>query len=178
MIRRPPRSTQSRSSAASDVYKRQLLLPASRRRGTEQLSSIPSNSGLSRMRPTMRKYAESWPSLLAPPPDSPKAISSCSDRRTSILLRHSTYQPTIPESTSGDKAPEGLESLLHSPRLQTFQNVRGPGRPRSEPTVPSGLIDALVAGGGRPARHSHISYRMITKEVEWSSGTRLSSSYN
>ena len=26
MIRRPPRSTQSRSSAASDVYKRQLVL--------------------------------------------------------------------------------------------------------------------------------------------------------
>src|SRR5680860_1900763 len=26
MIRRPPRSTQSRSSAASDVYKRQILL--------------------------------------------------------------------------------------------------------------------------------------------------------
>ena len=25
MVRRPPRSTQSRSSAASDVYKRQLL---------------------------------------------------------------------------------------------------------------------------------------------------------
>src|SRR5450756_3260758 len=28
MIRRPPRATQSRSSAASDVYKRQLLHPA------------------------------------------------------------------------------------------------------------------------------------------------------
>ena len=28
MIRRPPRSTQSRSSAASDVYKRQLLVDA------------------------------------------------------------------------------------------------------------------------------------------------------
>src|SRR5450756_3251138 len=27
MIRRPPRSTQSRSSAASDVYKRQVLRP-------------------------------------------------------------------------------------------------------------------------------------------------------
>src|SRR5665809_20646 len=27
MIRRPPRSTQSRSSAASDVYKRQLAFP-------------------------------------------------------------------------------------------------------------------------------------------------------
>src|SRR5680860_1572529 len=28
MIRRPPRSTQSRSSAASDVYKRQILVSA------------------------------------------------------------------------------------------------------------------------------------------------------
>src|SRR5450756_2371626 len=28
MIRRPPRSTQSRSSAASDVYKRQVSVPA------------------------------------------------------------------------------------------------------------------------------------------------------
>src|SRR5680860_1093539 len=31
MRRRPPRSTQSRSSAASDVYKRQNFLPADRR---------------------------------------------------------------------------------------------------------------------------------------------------
>src|SRR5450756_3119724 len=30
MIRRPPRSTQRRSSAASDVYKRQVLPPAER----------------------------------------------------------------------------------------------------------------------------------------------------
>ena len=29
MIRRPPRSTQSRSSAASDVYKRQVTMSAS-----------------------------------------------------------------------------------------------------------------------------------------------------
>src|SRR5450756_1740227 len=33
MIRRPPRSTQSRSSAASDVYKRQDLSVCARRRG-------------------------------------------------------------------------------------------------------------------------------------------------
>ena len=33
MILRPPRSTQSRSSAASDVYKRQVLTPASTLRG-------------------------------------------------------------------------------------------------------------------------------------------------
>src|SRR5450756_2985600 len=32
MIRRPPRSTQSRSSAASDVYKRQVWIPAFDRR--------------------------------------------------------------------------------------------------------------------------------------------------
>src|SRR5450756_3202321 len=31
MIRRPPRSTQSRSSAASDVYKRQVAVAAARR---------------------------------------------------------------------------------------------------------------------------------------------------
>src|SRR5450756_1113507 len=30
MIRRPPRSTQSRSSAASDMYKRQVLAPGTR----------------------------------------------------------------------------------------------------------------------------------------------------
>ena len=30
MIRRPPRSTQSRSSAASDVYKRQVAYPVQR----------------------------------------------------------------------------------------------------------------------------------------------------
>src|SRR5450756_1939991 len=33
MIRRPPRSTQSRSSAASDVYKRQGVRRAARNRG-------------------------------------------------------------------------------------------------------------------------------------------------
>src|SRR5450756_765631 len=37
MIRRPPRSTQSRSSAASDVYKRQ---------GVDHWSAIPRSDGL------------------------------------------------------------------------------------------------------------------------------------
>src|SRR5680860_1898853 len=46
MIRRPPRSTQSRSSAASDVYKRQIL-PSSNasssivRAGTDTCCSLP-----------------------------------------------------------------------------------------------------------------------------------------
>ena len=37
MIRRPPRSTQSRSSAASDVYKRQVLVPFQRSSGVASL---------------------------------------------------------------------------------------------------------------------------------------------
>src|SRR5680860_1490260 len=41
MIRRPPRSTQSRSSAASDVYKRQLITPILVRAFDEILKTIP-----------------------------------------------------------------------------------------------------------------------------------------
>src|SRR5450756_3249947 len=40
MIRRPPRSTQSRSSAASDVYKRQLLLFAYRAAGGSEDATL------------------------------------------------------------------------------------------------------------------------------------------
>src|SRR5450756_3196031 len=51
MIRRPPRSTQSRSSAASDVYKRQfLLLPHASALGHTTLSrpsSMPTSGGTS-----------------------------------------------------------------------------------------------------------------------------------
>src|SRR5450756_3247254 len=55
MIRRPPRSTQSRSSAASDVYKRQsehhvddVLRPVPLRRGDEALHAldVPAAVGL------------------------------------------------------------------------------------------------------------------------------------
>ena len=38
MIRRPPRSTQSRSSAASDVYKRQVRVKVYDRAGNETTS--------------------------------------------------------------------------------------------------------------------------------------------
>src|SRR5665648_1105702 len=40
MIRRPPRSTLSSSSAASDVYKRQGLLDGLRVRGSEGCSTV------------------------------------------------------------------------------------------------------------------------------------------
>ena len=40
MIRRPPRSTQSRSSAASDVYKRQLMVLLTRRSGSRRTRDV------------------------------------------------------------------------------------------------------------------------------------------
>ena len=51
MIRRPPRSTQSRSSAASDVYKRQLLarkdeLKANLERMETKLRTLLEENGL------------------------------------------------------------------------------------------------------------------------------------
>ena len=48
MIRRPPRSTQSRSSAASDVYKRQVpALPLSRDR--EKMNELQKSLAVYRM---------------------------------------------------------------------------------------------------------------------------------
>ena len=49
MIRRPPRSTQSRSSAASDVYKRQLLLCAAANVAGFGSLAWSSNRGLASM---------------------------------------------------------------------------------------------------------------------------------
>src|SRR5450756_3149809 len=40
MIRRPPRSTQSRSSAASDVYKRQLLVVRGADRTPDEIRQV------------------------------------------------------------------------------------------------------------------------------------------
>src|SRR5450756_3102470 len=48
MIRRPPRSTQSRSSAASDVYKRQFLLDDDTIRGWHGLFVSKGLEGLAR----------------------------------------------------------------------------------------------------------------------------------
>eukprot|EP00826_Nyctotherus_ovalis_P017052 TRINITY_DN14985_c0_g1_i1.p1 TRINITY_DN14985_c0_g1~~TRINITY_DN14985_c0_g1_i1.p1 ORF type:complete len:109 (+),score=41.49 TRINITY_DN14985_c0_g1_i1:23-328(+) len=59
MIRRPPRSTQSRSSAASDVYKRQLLsfnsLPSYRIE--ELVGGIDEDEGLLQRREIARELA-------------------------------------------------------------------------------------------------------------------------
>ena len=59
MIRRPPRSTQSRSSAASDVYKRQAR---------SRIESLPCVRTLSRSTPEER--SSSWPTGLRCGPES------------------------------------------------------------------------------------------------------------
>src|SRR5450756_2829732 len=56
MIRRPPRSTQSRSSAASDVYKRQVITPTQARTSLGRSFSVESmpTSRRSVVRPQVR----------------------------------------------------------------------------------------------------------------------------
>src|SRR5680860_1701982 len=58
MIRRPPRSTQSRSSAASDVYKRQISA-ALRSSGTPAAASIAQVAGPFRRRAPRGRLAHS-----------------------------------------------------------------------------------------------------------------------
>src|SRR5450756_2712385 len=53
MIRRPPRSTQSRSSAASDVYKRQHKAFL---RSPIEFSRVSSRFSLSRFHPILNKW--------------------------------------------------------------------------------------------------------------------------
>src|SRR5450756_629143 len=62
MIRRPPRSTQSRSSAASDVYKRQARAPlaASVRRRRPCPEGTPTSPARRRARPPMPSSKRPW----------------------------------------------------------------------------------------------------------------------
>src|SRR5665811_2422075 len=53
MIRRPPRSTRVRSSAASDVYKRQAFLDVLRSSGIRPLALPPRS-------PNLNAFSERW----------------------------------------------------------------------------------------------------------------------
>ena len=69
MIRRPPRSTQSRSSAASDVYKRQPTPSSfSGAAFTPTLTNCRWSSVTRPARPTCRPSSSAWPRPSAAPP--------------------------------------------------------------------------------------------------------------
>src|SRR5680860_462034 len=68
MIRRPPRSTQSRSSAASDVYKRQVCEPEC----PAEAIFADTEPGLDSWLKLNAQYAETWPNIAVkrdPPED-------------------------------------------------------------------------------------------------------------
>ena len=76
MIRRPPRSTQSRSSAASDVYKRQMLI-APRTQAFRR--SFVSSCAVERMKPEACDGRNNWQSTFASCPlegDAPRATNA------------------------------------------------------------------------------------------------------
>src|SRR5680860_543793 len=58
MMRRPPRSTQSRSSAASDVYKRQSLFDPALRAAVIQGMADPQDARLASLTPQERKVLD------------------------------------------------------------------------------------------------------------------------
>src|SRR5680860_350119 len=78
MIRRPPRSTQSRSSAASDVYKRQLVTHSKLPAGDKRLELL--DNVLVETAPTHRRQRKISPLPLRPhgrtlgPPVTPNSV--------------------------------------------------------------------------------------------------------
>src|SRR5450756_1832581 len=105
MIRRPPRSTQSRSSAASDVYKRQGLdrtwdpdRPAAADRGERVLPGGDASDSLPAGAGTRSPYA---PHLVAGP------RSGCrDDRRLGLRAFFAPAELSLPQvATACDGAP-------------------------------------------------------------------------
>eukprot|EP00658_Telonema_sp_P-2_P048792 TRINITY_DN3710_c0_g1_i13.p1 TRINITY_DN3710_c0_g1~~TRINITY_DN3710_c0_g1_i13.p1 ORF type:complete len:214 (+),score=33.25 TRINITY_DN3710_c0_g1_i13:114-755(+) len=117
MIRRPPRSTLSSSSAASDVYKRQV--------STQSTGSAHKDMG---------KYRDQQPDS---PRDSPSPCSPCSPRSQRVKI------PSIVTPLKAQTARIGGQ--YHSRRVSTLRPVsasnnscvgvgsRGVSRPRSAP---------------------------------------------
>src|SRR5680860_1519977 len=99
MIRRPPRSTQSRSSAASDVYKRQRLARA--RDQTRRTPAQPGSGHLSRPASSARRAA--------------------SGSTTVITRTHSLHPGSLP---SGRGAGKG-ELVLQHPRSTALTTTLG-----------------------------------------------------
>src|SRR5678816_1741904 len=97
MIRRPPRSTLDRSSAASDVYKRQLLISGSKVR---VLDGPPIESGVS----------ENIPERLMPSSANPDATEFSPHRIRTTALTESARCGTPVTSPEDESVPSWLTS--------------------------------------------------------------------
>ena len=80
MLRRPPRSTQSRSSAASDVYKRQTVKSSSTTAAPTSEPSLTTTSTTIAEDPVLVAYLDFWELYVelgaAPPPFDPIAVNA------------------------------------------------------------------------------------------------------
>eukprot|EP00657_Telonema_sp_P-1_P005390 TRINITY_DN2270_c0_g1_i2.p2 TRINITY_DN2270_c0_g1~~TRINITY_DN2270_c0_g1_i2.p2 ORF type:complete len:225 (-),score=99.90 TRINITY_DN2270_c0_g1_i2:85-759(-) len=86
MIRRPPRSTQSRSSAASDVYKRQIADKGDSIADTMWTSSSRMNPvDAARMRTSSIRIKEATATIRETPEDSKSKVENMAKLRTNIL---------------------------------------------------------------------------------------------
>ena len=98
MIRRPPRSTQSRSSAASDVYKRQdLLVPSFGHVQLDQCGTV----GINAHRPVEISSSRGVPEAAR----SPAALTSASDGRD----RGALVAPSNPAAASRSRTASDSE---------------------------------------------------------------------
>ena len=127
MIRRPPRSTQSRSSAASDVYKRQELIRASTTRPARSAlsqhaaTSRPSRFASHNIAPQAASASPgtaSAPSLVLPTSSEicPRESNPCENRRGFLVLPSAscsaTPQRSRPKPPQPDMFAPGHASLL------------------------------------------------------------------
>src|SRR5450756_3254125 len=100
MIRRPPRSTQSRSSAASDVYKRQCR-PSLRRRIGRAGGVVPPEESLWRKRRGHMNPAQDG------------ATGPAEGRHVLVTLTADEGAPALVRDTLGDVVSVMFLSLIH-----------------------------------------------------------------
>ena len=138
MIRRPPRSTLSSSSAASDVYKRQLLALPSFRPSNTTMADRPTSQG-SRP-PSQPNQQQTSPNTQRAQP--PKHVSFRHDPRVSIATQALQHNLSDDQTTGGGdrksrlrRVSEGKGSVNESSPLL---GGRGTEEVESRPSTSAG----------------------------------------
>ena len=139
MIRRPPRSTQSRSSAASDVYKRQLKSFNRRDEAFKDASAKRTTAALSKYRDLRDSHSALTDSL----------SSSLMLRRSSSSSSRqlSGIPPTLVGASVSTSSPPGKAMSPHTPHTPAV-----PSRLSANATIDDDLESELDAGRPRSSR--------------------------